>query len=436
MIFLRKISNFFPNFPRLRYGIYCGTNTKKELWMLLSYFFMNLFSLKEKQNFINKFENQFSKKSRQKYSFTYGSGRMALYSILQTMNIKKGDQIILPAFTCAVVPNAIIYTGARPIYVDIEPKNFNINVNLIEKKITNKTIAIYVQHTFGISCDMKKINKLAKKYKLKIIEDKAHVFDLKRVQNKNTYASYYSLDHSKIINTHLGGVATTNNFQVYKKLKKYNKSLFTIGKMGQLRMLISFILEIIIFNPYLLWIGKPIFLIFNYFNILFYFNDELKIIKPRYYPCKYNNFLSLVGVNQLKNIKKNINHRVKLSQFFEKKIKWYQFKKSQVSKYSWLRYSFLVKDQEKFIKIFQKKFNLDIWYSSIFEGRSRNYNEIKYKDGSCPVAEYVSKHIVNFPTHIQIPLNTYQKIIKENWSWLRDQINYDKRNNLMLDGKK
>ena len=74
---------------------------------------------------------------------------MALYSILQTMNIKKGDQIILPAFTCTVVPNAIIYAGARPIYVDIDPKNFNINVKLLEKKITNKTIAIYVQHTFG-----------------------------------------------------------------------------------------------------------------------------------------------------------------------------------------------------------------------------------------------------------------------------------------------
>ena len=55
---------------------------------------------------------------------------------------------------------------------------------------------------------MKKINKYSKKYRLKIIEDKAHVFDLKRAQNKITYASYYSLDHSKIINTHLGGVAT------------------------------------------------------------------------------------------------------------------------------------------------------------------------------------------------------------------------------------
>ena len=436
MTFLRKISNFLPDIPKLRYGIYCGTNTKKELLILLSYFFKILFGIKEKQNLVKKFEHQFSKKSKSKYSFTYGSGRMALYSILKTMSIKKGDQVILPAFTCTVVPNAIIYAGARPIYVDIEPKNFNINVNLIEKKITNKTIAIYVQHTFGISCDMKKINKIAKKHKLKIIEDKAHVFDLKNKQNKNTYASYYSLDHSKIMNTHLGGVATTNNFQVYQKLKKLNKSLFTIGKIGQLRMLLSFILEIIIFNPYLLWMGKPIFLILNYFNILFYFNDELKITKPKYYPCKYNNFLSLVGVNQLKNVEKNISHRVKVSQYLEKKIKWYSFKKNKVSKHSWLRYSFLVKDQKMFIKLFEKKFNLDIWYSSIFEGRSRNYNEIKYKNGSCPVAEYVSSHIVNFPTHIQIPLNTYQKIIKENWSWLRNQINYDKRNSLMLSGEK
>ena len=92
MTFLRKISNFLPDIPKLRYGIYCGTNTKKELLILLSYFFKILFGVKEKQNLIKKFEHQFSKKSKSKYSFTYGSGRMALYSILKTMSIKKGDQ--------------------------------------------------------------------------------------------------------------------------------------------------------------------------------------------------------------------------------------------------------------------------------------------------------------------------------------------------------
>ena len=427
MSFFNKISNFIPDIPKTRYGIYCGTNTKKDLWILIQYFFKLLFQIKEKKNLINQFENKFSNKSKSKYSVTYGSGRMALYSILQTIKIKKGDEIILPAFTCAVVPNAIMYAGANPIYVDIEPKNFNINSNLIERKITKKTIAIYAQHTFGITCDMNKINKIAKKYKLKIIEDKAHFFDIDGKQNKKTYASYYSLDHSKIINTHLGGVATTNKLQVYKKLKKNNNSSFTIGKLGQIRILFSFILEIIIFNPYLLWIGKPIFHVLNYFKVLFYFRDELKIKKPYYYPCKYSSFLSLVGVNQLNNLEKNINHRIKISRFLEKKIKWYQLKKDKISKYSWLRYSFLVKDQKKFKEIFKKKFNLDIWYSSIFEGRYNKYSEIRYKYGSCPVAEYVSKHIVNFPTHSQISINTLEKILKENWNWLKNQISYDIR---------
>ena len=171
MTFLSKISNFIPDIPKVRYGIYCGTNTKKEFLILCGYFFKVLFRPKKKNNLIKQFENKFSNKSKNKYSFSYGSGRMALYSILQTMSIKKGDQIILPAFTCTVVPNSIIYSGARPIYVDIEPKNFNINVNLIEKKITNKTKAILVVHQFGHAANMSKILKLKKKYNLKIIED-------------------------------------------------------------------------------------------------------------------------------------------------------------------------------------------------------------------------------------------------------------------------
>ena len=164
------------------------------------------------------------------------------------MNIKEGDQVLLPAFTCTVVPNAIIYAGAKPVYVDIDPQNFNINTKLIEKKITKKTIAIYVQHTFGVKCDMIAINKLAKK-NLKIIEDNAHYFDQKSEKNLSVYASFYSLDHSKIINTHLGGIAATNNLKVYESLKKDHKNLFILPKLSQLRIL-SFLIEIIIFSPF------------------------------------------------------------------------------------------------------------------------------------------------------------------------------------------
>ena len=421
-----KLKNFIPDIPNKRYGIYCGTNDFKDFFILLKNFFkIILFSINKKEDLIKKFEIEFANRVNQKYCLTYGSGRMALYSILKTMNIKKKDEIIIPAFTCSVVPNAIIYSGATPIYVDINLKNFNLDINLLEKKITKKTIAVYVQHTFGVKCDMKKIFKIAKKYKLKIIEDNAHFLDLNTSKTSEVYASFFSLDHSKIMNTHLGGVASTNKINVYNKLKNSYKNMHTLKKFDDLRILFSFLIEILIFNPYILWIGRPIFNFLNYIKITFYFRDEMLIKKPYYYPCRYNNFLAEIGLKQIKNIKHNLKHRVKIASYLEKKIKWYKFNNKEISKNSWLRYSFLVKNRKKFVRFFKKKFNLDIWYTSLFEGRNKNYSEINYKTGSCPKAEYASKHIINFPTHLQIKKDIYEKIFEENWNLIRKQINKD-----------
>ena len=86
-----------------------------------------------------------------------------------------------------------------------------------------------------------------------------------------------------------------------------------------------------------------------------------------------------------------------------------------------MRYSFLVKDQKKFIKRLGKNLDLDIWFSSIFEGRTKNYHEINYKMGTCPVAEFCSKHIVNLPTHKNISVYQIKDIIKKNLNWINSQ---------------
>ena len=126
---LNKIKKIIPNSLGSKYGIYCGTNTLKEFLTSFKYLFkLENDSISQKK--IKVFEKKFSQKSKFKYSISYGSGRMALFSILKAINIKKNDEIILPAFTCAVVPNSIIYSGAKPIYVDIRSDNFNINTNL------------------------------------------------------------------------------------------------------------------------------------------------------------------------------------------------------------------------------------------------------------------------------------------------------------------
>jgi len=106
--------------------------------------------------------------------FFFFKGRVALYALLKAIGIHPGDEVILPGFTCVVVPNAIIYLGGKPVYADIDPKTFNIDTAKIEGKITDNTTAIIAQNTFGLSSDLDPILDIGKRYNLKVIEDCAH----------------------------------------------------------------------------------------------------------------------------------------------------------------------------------------------------------------------------------------------------------------------
>ena len=111
--------------------------------------------------------------------FYFFKGRVALYAILKSIGIGQGDEVILPGFTCVVVPNAITYLGAKPVYIDIASVTFNIDPSKIEEKITEKTRAIIAQHTFGIPAEMDIIMEMAKKYNLYVIEDSCHAIGSK-----------------------------------------------------------------------------------------------------------------------------------------------------------------------------------------------------------------------------------------------------------------
>jgi len=273
----------------------------------------------------------------------------------------------------------------------------------------------------------KKIEEIAKKYNLKIIEDSAHFLDLNRKEKDTITANYYSLDHSKVINTHLGGIVTTDNYELYKKLEKQKENIHELNLINKFKIILSFIFEYILFNKYFLWLGKFVQSVLKYFNVLFYFNDELILEKPNYYPCNLTSFQAKIGISQLNNIKNNLSHRQSIAKKLQDKIKWYSFDKEIFEQSTWLRYSFLVKDRDMFEKKFEKHFNLDVWYKSLFEGRTKNLHEIKYEKNSCPVAEHVSKHIVNLPTHLKIPQNIIDEIINKNWYWLKNNIDYNFR---------
>ncbi len=122
---------------------------------------------------VKNFEEEFAAFCDSKYCIGCGNGLDALYLILRGYGIGAGDEVVVPSNTYIATALAVSYTGAKPVFVEPKPQTYNIDPDLIETAITHKTRAIIAVHLYGQAADMDRINKIAKKYNLKVIEDSA-----------------------------------------------------------------------------------------------------------------------------------------------------------------------------------------------------------------------------------------------------------------------
>ncbi len=172
----------------------------------------------ENANFLNKFA-QFC---GTKFAVGVGNGYDAIKLILKAYNFCEDDEIIVPANTFIATILAVSEVGCKPVLVEPDIDTYNINPDLIEEKITTKTKAIIAVHLYGQTAEMDKIQQLAKKHKLKVIEDSAQahgaIYNGKRVGNLGD-ASAFSFYPSKNLGClGDGGAVTTNDEELYHKI--------------------------------------------------------------------------------------------------------------------------------------------------------------------------------------------------------------------------
>ncbi|MEK6943389.1 MAG: DegT/DnrJ/EryC1/StrS family aminotransferase [Nanoarchaeota archaeon] len=174
--------------------------------------------------FIQEFEEKFSDYCNAKHGASCSSGTAAIHLAIEAMGIGKGDEVIIPTFTMIGACNAVIYAGAKPVLVDSEMCTWNMDPEKIEEKITKKTKAIMVMHTYGHPCDMDKIKKIAHKHSIPIIEDAAEAhgaeYNGKKTGSLGDIACF-SFYANKIMTTGEGGMIVTDN----KKWAENAKSL-------------------------------------------------------------------------------------------------------------------------------------------------------------------------------------------------------------------
>lgn len=171
--------------------------------------------------YVKKFEEGFSKYCGTKYGIAVANGTVALHLALEALGIKKGDEVIIPALTFVATANAVKYTGAKPIFIDSEPRTWNMNPAKIEEKISSKTKAIIPVHLYGHPCDMDRIKEIAEKHNLAIIEDAAEAhgaeYKGKKVGSLSTI-SCFSFYGNKILTSGEGGMCLTNDERLAEKI--------------------------------------------------------------------------------------------------------------------------------------------------------------------------------------------------------------------------
>lgn len=167
-------------------------------------------------------KNQLEEYLKVKYLTLSNNGHLALEIGLKGLDLPKDGEVITTPFTFASTTHAIVNSGLKPVFCDIEMKTYNIDVEKIEALITDKTVAIMPVHVFGNPCEVKKIEAIAKKHNLKVFYDAAHAFGVEidgRGIGEFGDISMFSLHATKVFNSVEGGVLTYNNLQLQKKLR-------------------------------------------------------------------------------------------------------------------------------------------------------------------------------------------------------------------------
>tara|TARA_B100001059_G_scaffold232749_1_gene271244 strand:- start:3802 stop:4917 length:1116 start_codon:yes stop_codon:yes gene_type:complete len=172
--------------------------------------------------FISQFESMFATYCSTKYAVSCSNGTTALHLAIESLNIGKGDEVIVPPLTFAATANAVLHSGAIPVFVDCSKDHWNIDPDKIVPAITSKTKAILAVHLHGHPCNMTSIMKIAKKYKLFVIEDCAEstgaIVDGKKVGSIGDIGCF-SFFGNKIMTTGEGGMCTTNDPAINEKLR-------------------------------------------------------------------------------------------------------------------------------------------------------------------------------------------------------------------------
>ena len=340
----------------------------------------NSFRTSRNKKFNNLLVDSFCKKIGVKYGVTVSSGTAGLHVALLSLQLKKNDEVIMPAITMSAVAYAIILSRAKPIFADVDNDTLNIDPKSVEKKITKKTKAIICVSLYGLPPNYSKLIKIIKKKSKKIflIEDNAECM---LGTHKNKFAgsfgdlSMFSFQASKILTCGEGGILVTNNKSLYLKAKMFSNLGYYISNNSYQK---------------------------NRQNLE---NTNFKRHKFLGFNYRLSDLNAAVVYGQLKKIEYILSFRTNCGQKFSKIVEKFDFVRTQKfneNTHSYWAFALIfekIRDYELFKRLFKKN-NGDYFYGCWkLPYQEEFYKNLRYKKQTCEVAENLQRKIVQLKTN-------------------------------------
>ena len=362
-------------------------------------------------------EEEFKRYLEVKHAFAFNSGRSSLMAILNSLDLKEGDEVLLQAFTCNAAVNPILWSGLKPVFVDCDEETFNLDVADLKRKITSSTKAVIVQHTFGLPALVEQISKICQENNLILIEDCAHSLGATYQGKKvGTFASvaFFSFSRDKVISSVYGGMATTNDSVIAQRLKKYSEEVGLPSNGWTFQQLLHPLLINWLVLPTYSIFGKYLLVFFQWFKILSkaVHWKEKRGLKPNYFPKQLPNVLALLALNQFKKLERFNQHRQKIASFYREELKDTSFSLPLNSEQIYLRFTLKHQQAHQIIKkAWENNLLLGDWYTTAIAPHDTKLKEMHYLVGSCPQSERLAQITLNLPTQINITQKEAKKIV-------------------------
>ncbi len=352
---------------------------------------------------------------------TFYRGRVALHAVLKAFDIGSGDEVALQAFTCIAVPEAIMAAGARPRYVDIEATGFNIDAANLRRKLTPRTRAIVVQHSYGIPADMDSILRVAQEAGLPVIEDCCHT--LASTYKGETVggfgvAGFYSYEWGKPIVAGIGGAAVVNDPGLRQRVHGAYENYRIPGMTRLARIQLQYYAFGLLYRPLLYW---PV-------RSLFHRLGSLGMAESNYNPMDEGNIAEDFSLRMAPPLQRRLVHNLTKLDAQTRHSRWaageYRTRIESTavthpippedSDTVFARYPLRATDKTGLLAAARRaNVELSEWYATpVHPLAGQELRLVHYEPGSCLNAEARCSEVVALPTHPAVSKRDVDRAIR------------------------